>query len=106
MKSTWEIERQWTKEPTPEAIESPKDFTVDATIVREGIDWVNPHITRVFWDNAQPLANLNYDTGPEWIGFWDVKRYSEVKNNLCEKYGFQADLKHMMIGGLCADCRK
>jgi Fur family ferric uptake transcriptional regulator len=29
-----------------------------------------------------------------------------IKSTLAERYGFQADLKHMMLTGLCADCRK
>jgi Fur family ferric uptake transcriptional regulator len=32
--------------------------------------------------------------------------FSGVKRTLAEKYGFNADMKHMMINGLCEDCRK
>ena len=31
--------------------------------------------------------------------------FSEVKNNLEEKYGFRADLKHMMVSGVCKECQ-
>lgn len=31
--------------------------------------------------------------------------FSEVKNTLAGKYDFQADLKHMMVSGLCKECR-
>ena len=32
--------------------------------------------------------------------------FSEIKKSLMGKYGFKADLKHMMINGLCSDCIK
>ena len=30
--------------------------------------------------------------------------FSGIKKDLAAKYGFQADMKHMMISGLCSDC--
>ena len=30
--------------------------------------------------------------------------FLDIKNSIMAKYGFQADLKHMMISGLCSDC--
>ena len=32
--------------------------------------------------------------------------FAEVKKNLMSKYGFRADLKHMMINGICSACIK
>ena len=32
--------------------------------------------------------------------------FSGVKKTLMDKYGFHADLKHLMVSGLCEDCRK
>ena len=31
--------------------------------------------------------------------------FSEVTNALARQYGFQADLKHVMISGFCQECR-
>ena len=31
--------------------------------------------------------------------------FFEVKNGLEGKYGFQADLKHVMVAGICRDCK-
>jgi Fur family ferric uptake transcriptional regulator len=31
--------------------------------------------------------------------------FSQVKNILVEQYGFQADFKHIMVSGLCEECR-
>ena len=32
--------------------------------------------------------------------------FSVIKDDLADKYDFQADLKHVMITGLCSTCRK
>ena len=32
--------------------------------------------------------------------------FSGIKDSLADKYGFQADLKHVMINGICAACRR
>lgn len=32
--------------------------------------------------------------------------FTDIKKKLMEKYGFQAELKHLMINGLCPDCIK
>ena len=31
--------------------------------------------------------------------------FFEIKNILAKQYDFQADLKHMMVSGLCKECR-
>lgn len=36
----------------------------------------------------------------------DEQIFSRVKKALSEKYGFEADLKHVMLNGLCSDCKK
>ncbi|HUS97516.1 MAG TPA: hypothetical protein VMX97_12320 [Hyphomicrobiaceae bacterium] len=73
---SWETEKQWER----------KDFDGDPKEVRtivtkEGVGWFNPHPTRIFWDNNHPLASINSDTGCEWIGFWDLSRYGEIRDN-------------------------
>lgn len=50
-------------------------------VSREGLSWVLPHPSRVFFDNNYPLAALNEDNGPEYVGFWDVTRWGDVVNN-------------------------
>ena len=49
--------------------------------MREGVEFVNPHPTRIFYDISKPLFQLNTDTGPDWIGFWDVVRYRDIKED-------------------------
>ena len=36
----------------------------------------------------------------------DENIFSDVKSVLAAKYDFRADLKHMVMSGLCSDCRK
>ncbi|MFZ8889231.1 MAG: hypothetical protein ACO2YV_01225 [Pseudomonadales bacterium] len=51
---------------------------IESYIEREGVDFVAPHISRVFWDSSAPLANINTDNGPKYLGYWDIVRYGEV----------------------------
>ena len=57
------------------------DVPYEAAVTREGVDLISPHPSRVFWDRSAPLANVNTDNGPEWIGYWDVVKYSSIKNS-------------------------
>lgn len=66
----WDREVQWVD----------NNGELRAHVVREGVDWVNPHPTRVFWDRSAPLANVNCNNGPQWIGYWDLVRYSSIKD--------------------------
>ncbi len=49
----------------------------ESYIVREGLDFVNPHPSRIFCDASSPRANINSDTGPSFIGYWDIIRYGD-----------------------------
>lgn len=72
-RASWEREQEWRVNPV--------DDQIDAKITREGICWVNPPPSRTFWDNAYPLSSINTDTGCTYIGFWDINRYGELRNN-------------------------
>lgn len=92
----WEREIHWEKKPI--AVEfKPKDGKIPkrAKVTKEGVYWVNPHPSRVIWDNAYPLSSLNGDNGCEWVGFWDVCRYGDIQHNPDyfnrEQIGFSAD---------------
>lgn len=82
VRSSWDVQKQIERvDLAPEATVSGGDFPVRTVIVKEGLDWITPHPSRVFWDSAYPLSSINSDTGCEYIGFWDVKRYRDVKYN-------------------------
>lgn len=54
---------------------------METQIYKEGICWVNPHPSRVFYDNSCALPSLNTDTGCEYVGFWDVARWRDIRDN-------------------------
>lgn len=84
-RASWEREVQWTKDPVAE------EFKVDGSfegkipkvsrITKEGIGWISPHPSRLFWDNSHSLSSLNTDSGCSYCGFWDVVRYEEISSN-------------------------
>lgn len=85
VESVWDVQKQWavkdsTSDVTPS--EPPEDNSdLEAEVVKEGIVWWNPHPSRMFWDNNYPLASLNTDSGIEFIGCWDIKRFRDIMNN-------------------------
>ena len=80
---SWEREVQIEVDRSkPVELTTGTDLPVRTKVVREGVAWVNPHPSRVFFDNNYPMSSLNTDTGCEYVGFWDVARWGDIKNNL------------------------
>jgi len=77
---SWERDVQWKKDGDG-FNDANGRMAVKSELVREGITWCNPHPSRVFWDNAYPLSSINSDTGCEYVGYWDVKRFGDIHNN-------------------------
>ena len=81
-RSSWEREVQWEKKPIAVEFKSESGkIPKQARVVKEGLSWVNPHPSRLIWDNNYPLSSLNTDSGCEWVGFWDVTRWSAIRLN-------------------------
>lgn len=80
MRSAWEREVQWRKKIVDGAT-TEKKIAIETVISKEGVGWVNPHPSRVYWDNNYPLSSINTDTGCEYIGFWDVCRWKDISKN-------------------------
>lgn len=76
IRCVWEKEEQWRKK----AVGGPATDR-ETVIVKEGVTFTNPQPSRVFGDNSEPLPALNSDTGPEWIGHWDVARNGDIQDN-------------------------
>lgn len=76
-------ERDVQLERTSKAVEFDDSGKVKtkSRVVREGISWVNPHPSRIFYDNNYPISSLNTDTGCEFVGFWDVTRWGDILHN-------------------------
>jgi hypothetical protein len=78
VRAAWEQDKHWVRKKT---VGEGTDITPEVAVYREGVAWVTPHPSRVFWDSAYPLATINTDTGCEYCGFWDVVRYGTIKDN-------------------------
>jgi hypothetical protein len=63
------------------ATEAGDEFEVEKYVAREGIPFKRVHPTRMFYDMAYPLAGVNTDTGPSYIGHWNLVPYRTVSNN-------------------------
>lgn len=50
-------------------------------VVREGLRYVQPHPTRMFYDLMHGLSTLNTDTGCEYAGYWNITRFSDLFHN-------------------------
>ena len=69
---SWTREVHWRKGP---------DGDLESFVEKEGIQFIAPHPTRTFFDNSKPLAAVNTNLGPTWLGYWDIVRYSSVRDN-------------------------
>jgi len=77
----WEREIQLERMPGNLLKDEDGKLRTRTRVLREGLSWVLPHPSRVFYDNNYPLTSLNEDTGCEYIGFWDVTRWGDIANN-------------------------
>lgn len=78
IRSSWEKEKQEAVIAQEPGLET-GEVKTEVRVVKEGLCFVNPHPSRVFWDTAHPLVSLNSDIGCEWAGYWDVQRYRDVQ---------------------------
>lgn len=53
----------------------------ETEVVRQGVRYVLPHITRTFYDLQYPLASFNTDTGGAYAGYFTIARYRDVERN-------------------------
>jgi hypothetical protein len=50
-------------------------------IEKEGIRYVVPHITRIYYDLNFPLHTINTGTGCSFAGYWTIMRWGDVESN-------------------------
>ena len=82
VRAPWEVDRHYIEEKrAPELSSEDMEAKPVSKIWREGVSFVNPHPSRVFWDNAHPLPSINSDSGCQWIGYWDVVRYRDIRHD-------------------------
>lgn len=76
-RSAWDKKVGWrAKDNNIEA----ENIELESYTIREGLDFVAPHPSRIFRDTSAPLPNINTDTGPCYIGYWDIVRWAAVED--------------------------
>lgn len=50
-------------------------------VVKEGLRYILPHPTRMYYDMQYPLTTVNSDSGTAYMGHWQVIRYGDVLDN-------------------------
>jgi hypothetical protein len=79
-RSAWEQEVQLVKDNLAPEFAGKKP-RIKSQVVKEGVAFVQPHPSRVFYDTAHALSSINTDNGCEWLGFWDVQRFGDIGSN-------------------------
>ena len=49
--------------------------------LKEGIRYIQPHPTRMFYDLFYRTSSINSDSGCEYTGHWRVERYGAIRSN-------------------------
>ena len=49
--------------------------------VRQGVRYIEPHVTRLFYDMQHPLTTFNTDTGCAYAGYWSILRWGDLERN-------------------------
>lgn len=74
----WDCEKQ--EFPTGD-VDSKGRSNGKSETVKEGLRYIMPHPTRMYYDLQYPLTTLNTDTGTEYLGHWQVLRYGDILDN-------------------------
>lgn len=80
VRSAWESEKQVRFVPDDNS-EPTSTSPTETVTIREGVNFVRPHPTRVFKDPAFSWSSLNSDNGISWCGYWDVVPWKSIKNS-------------------------
>lgn len=88
-KESWHSEEQWKeadlvdvelkrKNPKGDPCSVGQEIKV---VTREGLRYHHPHPTRTFCDLNHGAYTYNYDSGAEFAGYWQIRRYRDVINS-------------------------
>jgi hypothetical protein len=86
VRSKWSRDSQLLSVPKPKDAttgvgDTSLDYETKEVITREGLEFVAPHPSRVYWDRAYPIAKINSDNGPVYLGYWDMIRVGDLRIN-------------------------
>ena len=76
-KEAWTRKVQWrhnTDELSGEQV-------LNSYVEKEGVEFCTPHPTRLIYDTSKHLHDVNNDSGPAWIGYWNIMRYGDWHDN-------------------------
>jgi len=91
-----------SSESVPESLSSEEEGEIeeDTKIEKEGVEFTNPHPLRQMWNRAYPLSQINNDLGPDWVGYWDVIRFYEIRKNKNywnrDRIKFSSKISHLL----------
>lgn len=75
----WDVETGW-KIKSNNAGSEPTEADLESYVIREGVDYIAPHPSRVYSDRSAPLPNINTDNGPKFIGHYNIVPWRDIKN--------------------------
>ena len=86
VEKAWDRKKQYRMVRTPAgSLEGDVDLDtedeVEEYIVGEGVPFISPHPTRVFYDRQYSLASINNDNGCRYLGYWDAARWRDIGDN-------------------------
>lgn len=89
-RTAWDRQTSWRFKPTNTGEPGTE---VESYVDREGVQFVLPHPSRIGYDLSSPLADINTDTGPSFIFYWDVTRYGTLLEPSAPYY----NLNHIFV---------
>lgn len=78
VENSWAVQRSFHRvsdESTPEG------YRAVEKIEKEGVKFHKAHPTRVFYDAHHPISSINFDNGCQYLGYWDIVHYRDIRNN-------------------------
>ena len=71
----WDVKKGIRKKKSNVAGATGSSLETESYTICEGVDVANPPKERWFWDLSAPLANINTNNGPGYIGYWNIVPY-------------------------------
>jgi hypothetical protein len=78
-RAAWDRKTSWRfKKSNVSGKKGEKSDAIESYVTQEGVDPSNPHKSRWFYDLSAPLANINTNNGPGYLGYWTIVPFSTI----------------------------
>ncbi len=77
-RSAWDRQSSWRFERSNVKGKKEKSDRLESYVTQEGVDPCNPHKSRWFYDISAPLANINTNNGPSYVGYWTIVPFRTI----------------------------